>query len=491
MITEINKIIKPPDQKIIWQAQEGAQQRFITCPIRETLIEGNRGGGKTDVLLMKYASNVGRGFKESWKGIIFRTAYKDLADIISKSKRWFKQIFPTATYNKTEKCWTFQDGEKLYFAFARTLDDYWNYHGHSYPFVGWEELTNWAILDLYLSMMSTNRTDHKEIDLMYKSTCNPFGPGHNAVKKRFIDMALPEQIITEIVENELTNEKTEMDRCYIHSESTENKVFHNANPNYLATLLLDDNPDRKNAWAYGSWDITSGGMFDDIWDRKIHMIKPFIPPRDWYFDRSFDWGSSKPFSVGWWAMSTGSPAIIDGRERNFPKHTLFRIAEYYGCEKGKENVGLKLTAQEVGEKIKAYEIIIKELYGISRINAGPADSSIFDTDHNNQSIAEMINLGYGTRNDIFVKSNKGPGTRKKRWELIRTRLKESKNFPMENPGIFVYNTCKSFVRTVPVLPRDEKDSDDIDTNAEDHIADETGYRVLHKPDIVEVTRFIL
>ncbi|CAN0052047.1 unnamed protein product, partial [Chrysoparadoxa australica] len=38
---------------------------------------------------------------------------------------------------------------------------------------------------------------------------------------------------------------------------------------------------------------------------------------------------------------------------------------------------------------------------------------------------------------------------------------------------------ENWVRTVPVLPRDEKEPDDINTEAEDHCADETRYKVRH------------
>jgi hypothetical protein len=50
--------------------------------------------------------------------------------------------------------------------------------------------------------------------------------------------------------------------------------------------------------------------------------------------------------------------------------------------------------------------------------------------------------------------------------------------PKRDPGLFVFATACDFIRTVPMLPRDEKNPDDIDTKAEDHIADESRYRVL-------------
>ena len=49
--------------------------------------------------------------------------------------------------------------------------------------------------------------------------------------------------------------------------------------------------------------------------------------------------------------------------------------------------------------------------------------------------------------------------------------------PREHPGLFVFNTCTQFIRTMPVLPRDEKKMEDVDTKSEDHIGDDTRYRM--------------
>ena len=61
---------------------------------------------------------------------------------------------------------------------------------------------------------------------------------------------------------------------------------------------------------------------------------------------------------------------------------------------------------------------------------------------------------------------------------MRTMLKNA--LPVdgyrEKPGLFVTENCKQFIRTVPVLTRSEKNLDDVNTESEDHIADETRYR---------------
>ena len=50
----------------------------------------------------------------------------------------------------------------------------------------------------------------------------------------------------------------------------------------------------------------------------------------------------------------------------------------------------------------------------------------------------------------------------------------------KGPCLFVFNQCRQFIRTVPALPRDEVDMDDVASRAEDHVGDETRCRLLSK-----------
>ena len=45
----------------------------------------------------------------------------------------------------------------------------------------------------------------------------------------------------------------------------------------------------------------------------------------------------------------------------------------------------------------------------------------------------------------------------------------------EKAGLWVFNTCVNFLRTVPTLQRDESKPDDVDTDQEDHCADAARY----------------
>jgi len=53
--------------------------------------------------------------------------------------------------------------------------------------------------------------------------------------------------------------------------------------------------------------------------------------------------------------------------------------------------------------------------------------------------------------------------------------------PMEKPGMFIFDICNDgFIRTVPVLQRDEKNPDDVDTATEDHMFDCARYQIHRK-----------
>jgi len=131
----------------------------------------------------------------------------------------------------------------------------------------------------------------------------------------------------------------------------------------------------------------------------------------------------------------------------------------------------------------------EELWGMSgRVIPGPADTNIF-TEENGTSLAnEMskpvrLSNGKMVRGIQWTRADKRPGSRKMGWKAMVERFENAKptetNFVREKPGLFVFGEhCPQFLRTVPILPRDEKDMDDVDTDAEDHIGDTARYRVV-------------
>ena len=452
------KMSRNPDS---WVFQPGAQERFLSCTAFEALAEGNRGGGKTDVLLMDFARDVGKGYGSAWQGVLFRLAYPDLEDVIARSKKWFTLLFPKAIYNESKSFWTFPGGERLRFRQLSKSSDYYKYHGQEIPWQGFEELTNWATPDAYLQMFSCARTSTKGITPRIRATTNPHGIGHNWVKARF---KLPQSRGKVIREGNKT-------RAAICFDFNENKALLEATPDYLDILKqAAASPEQLKAWTLGDWDIVAGGAIDDVWNPKKHIIRPFDIPSSWKIDRSFDWGSSHPFSVGWWAESDGTTATMkDGSTRTFQRGTVFRINEFYGWN-GSPNKGCKMLAVEIAEEVKKIEKN-SDIFKGRTVRPGPADGSIFDAENGVCIADDMAKKGIR-----WTRADKRPGSRKNGLERVRNMLKACLTHPMEDAGLFCFDNCTHFIRTMPVLPRDQKNPDDIDTNAEDHIYDEVRYR---------------
>lgn len=804
---------------VIWTPQPGSQALFLKCPLPEVLYEGTRGPGKTDALIMDFCQHVGQGYGDDWKGIIFRRTFPELQDVIEKARKWITQIWPSADYNEGKYFWRWPTGELLYFRHFAKPADYWKYHGHSYPFIGWEELTTWPDDASFKSMFSCSRSTRAGMPRKVRATTNPYGcvpsgdvltakrgwiaigdvkvgesvlsvnqsgqlveasvsavicqpyegtmvrrkgcnlsmeftvdhrlphyntdrsaftlksfeelpgqaiikrvgagwvgmplpefsppridskkrksriaqpvsvrgedfaellgwfvsegslipkedcfciaqckqemrerihalltrmgftyssskntfyvydrhwtmfflllgrychekslpswflrceesilrrcfdaamagdgckgiyytyspiladqmqeialklgysvmmtqrqrkdrarqtyqvhcsrrdvvelntgnhaynvgstnhsvnvtrspfvgqvycltvpetetffirqngtvwlsgnSGHNWVKKRYRLPAKPGQIIGEIIDDARDeNGEIEPTRVAVHGYLDENQILMRADPDYKQRIrMAARNKSELAAWLEGSWDIVAGGMVDDVWDRTKHCIEPFKIPAGWIIDRAFDWGSSKPFALQWWAESDGSAAPTG---KAYPKGSLFLIAQWYGCTK-KDNEGLRMLAVDIAREGLKREAELKRMYGI-QVQAGPADPSIFSKENGNCIADDMALVGMR-----FEPADASKGSRKNGAERVRKYLEAAKKWPMEAPGLFVFHTNAHWLRTVPVVPRDLKDPDDVDTESEDHDWDATRYRAMFKRATVSSQKLV-
>ena len=70
-------------------------------------------------------------------------------------------------------------------------------------------------------------------------------------------------------------------------------------------------------------------------------------------------------------------------------------------------------------------------------------------------------------------NNRIPG-----WMQCHYRLQFDEN---GYPRMYVFNTCKAFLRTIPLLMYDEHKPEDLDTSLEDHCADEWRYFCMSRP----------
>ena len=498
---------------VVWSPLKGSQTLALSCPANEILYEGTRGPGKTACQLARFRRLVGCGYGSFWRGIIFDLEYKDLADLIVQSKRLYNSFGDGAKFlaSPSDLKWVWPTGEELLFRYGKSADDYWGFHGQEFPFIGFNELTKQKDDGLYEAMFSCQRTsfrpqDHPlpdgsllpPIPLETFSTTNPFGVGHAWVKKRFISPA-PRGTVQRNTQS-VFNPQTQLEEditlysVAIHGSFKENPFL---DPQYVASLMNIKDPNKRKAWVEGSWDVTSGGRFDHLWDESTHVVEPFVIPSRWRVDRSHDWGESKPFANLWWAESDGSAVEIDGVQKTFPKGTLFLIGEWYGCPPDELNTGLRMSSTNVAKGVKWID---NQLTGVESdkpdsvkqgqcyitpkicktIKPGPADSSIYNTGDNELSIGDKMEK----QQVKWVKADKKPGSRINGAQLFCELLesavdaKKTESKMPEEPAFYVFNNCRGWISRIPILSRDSKNQEDVNTDAEDHDWDATRYRVL-------------
>lgn len=491
---------------LVWEPiPHSSQALALDTRCHHTLYTGARGPGKTDTQLMRFRRRVGLGYGSYWRGVIFDREYKNLDDLVSKSKRWFSRFNDGAKFLEAAKDykWVWPTGEELLFRVAKKEGDYWNYHGQEFPYIGWNELTKYPTGKLYDDMMSTNRSSFlpekdtprrlnsvgkpigydtpdgqplPEIPLEVFSTCNPFGAGHGWVKRRFIDVAPYGHVVR--TTTRVFNPRKQVDEDVVKTQVTifgsyrENIYL---SPEYVAELESIRDMNKRRAWLLGDWNIVAGGALDDVWESRVHILPRFAVPPTWHVDRSFDWGSSHPFSVGWWAEANGEEATLpDGKKFCPPPGTLIQIGEWYGSRDIGTNEGLKLSAPDIAVGILERE---RQMLADGWIKAepwgGPADNQIRDVKESDVDSIEVKMAKKGVR---WTESDKSPGSRRNGLQLIRDRLEAS--IRGEGQGLYFMRNCSASIGILPTLPRDEVKLDDVDTEAEDHAYDMVRYRVL-------------
>jgi hypothetical protein len=446
--------------------QEGPQADLLSCPCDEIMYGGARGGGKSYGLLLDWVAHEAR-YRAKARGILFRRSMPELEDFLAKSR----EVLPLfgAKYHAQKRTWVMSSGATLKLRYLDRDADADTYQGHEYNWMAFDEAGNWPSPDPLDKLRACLRSaDGVPVRMLL--TTNPGGPGHNWLKARFVDPVPPRTV------QYIQQGGSVWTRVFIPSRVQDNRILMRNDPGYVDRISQSGPAWLVRAWLNGDWDVVAGGMFDDIWRRDVHVL-PSVPvaeiPRAWRLDRSFDWGSSKPFSVGWWAESNGEPLVYHGRTYGAVRGDLIRVAEWYGWS-GRRNEGLRMLAVDIADGVKQRE----SEWGITgRVQPGPADSAIYSVENGKSIAGDMKSRGVSWR-----VADKRPGSRKQGWEAIRGMMTAAASpSPREQPGLFIADRCTQFIATVPVLTRSAKDPDDVDTDAEDHIADETRYRVRRPP----------
>lgn len=435
----------------------------------EILFGGAAGGGKSHLMriaAINYCYQI-----PNLQVYLFRRLSDDLAKNHMEGVSGFPSLLSDFVFSRHVKIKyhpttiSFWNGSKIFLNHCQYEKDVYKYQGAEIHLLLIDELTHFSD-SIYRYLRGRCRLGGLIIPELFKGMfpriicgSNPGGIGHNFVKKTFIDNALPFEIV------KMDKKNGGMLRQFIPAKLEDNPTMLINDPDYEDKLEGLGDPALVKAMRDGDWNIVSGGAFDDVWKNDVHIIKPFDIPGGWYIDRAFDWGSSKPFSVLWFAESDGE--TMPDNEVYYPKGTIFVINEWYGCKEDESNKGLYLDSFEVSTGITRREDEMDYF-----VSPGPADSAIYSIIDGNSIADKMEDAGV-----YWEHCSKGAGSRVIGLETVRGYLKNSVENPLESPGLYMFNRCTNLIKNIPVLPRDPKKQDDVDTGAEDHDYDALRYRL--------------
>ena len=350
-----------------------------------------------------------------------------------------------ASYNDSKKHITFPNGSRILFRYCDNEKDADRFQGTEVDVLFVDEAPHQS--EEKMDKLSACVRGVNGFPKRIYYTCNPGGVGHAWVKRLFVD-------------RQYKPGENPDDYSFIRSLVRDNLALMQSDPEYVRKLEALP-PKLRKAWLDGDWDIYEGQFFEEFADRPehyidrqwTHVIEPFEIPDGWRIYRSFDWGYAKPFSCAWWAVD------YDG--------VVYRILELYGCT-DTPNEGVKWTPERVFAEIHRIETEHRWLRG--KTIQGVADPAIWDAE-TGESIADVA-----TRYRVYF--DKGDHARLPGWMQVHYRLYFDDNgYPM----MYVFKNCKAFIRTMPLLQYDEHRVEDLDTDGEDHVADEVRYFLMTRP----------
>ena len=426
------------DKEVIFQPNDGPQTEFLAASEREVFYGGARGGGKSYAMLvdpLRYCD------KQKHRALLIRRTMPELRDLINHSQQLYSKAYPGAKWREQEKEWKFPSGARIEFGYAENLTDALRYQGQSYTWIGIDELPQYPTQDIYNFLRSSLRSVDPEIPVFMRATGNPGNVGSQWVKEMFVDPSKPNSKFD--IEIQTPNGVKKISRRFIPAKLQDNPYLMQTD-DYYAMLASLPEVQRKQ-FLDGNWEAFEDSSFPEF-NKDLHVVKPFDIPRGWMKFRAADWGYSSPACCLWFAIDFDN--------------NIFIYRELYTKKLTADLFAQKVVKLEEGEYIR-YGVLDSSTWA-RRGDIGP-------------SIAEtMIQEGCRWR-----PSDRSPKSRiAGKLEIHkRLRLNDDTGFPT----LFIFSNCLNLIRTLPMLPTDKNNPEDVDTHAEDHAYDALRYGCMSRP----------
>lgn len=181
-----------------------------------------------------------------YAALIVRRRLKHLelpGGLIDRSIKWLKG---KAHYDAQQHRWRFKEGSTLQFGYADVEGDEKRYDGTEFQFVALDEATHFTEKQIVYFYERLRRETDIPVPLRMRLGTNPGGPGHEFIKRRYVDPGTPGKV-------------------FIPAHVWDNPAVDAAQ--YIESLseIKKSNPLRYRQMLLGDWDAVEGGRFDRAW----------------------------------------------------------------------------------------------------------------------------------------------------------------------------------------------------------------------------------
>ncbi len=449
------------------------QSRALKCPANEILFGGAAGGGKSHLLrgaLITYCMSV-----PGLQCYLFRRTYPDLVRNHMTGPGAFPEMLAPLTKNGHGQIVRgeirFPNGSKIHLRHLQNYQDVFSYQGAELHVLAFDEATHFTIAE-YQYLRSRCRLGGLKIpaDCQWLFPrillgSNPGNIGHVWVKAGFVDHG-------PYVIHRASKEDGGMLRCFIPSRIEDNPTLMENDPDYIDRLEGLGDPALVRALKEGDWDVVAGAIFGDVWRRDRHTCDPFPIPQDWDIWVGADDGFVDPTVFIWLTQDPRTG-------------TFYAIDEFWksGCLPAK-------VAAEVKEIQAELVRAPRSRGGETELEKGPVTGLMDSAAFADTGQAEISRGDQMKRLGLKIRPvDKWPGSRKDRAQNLHRLLAENPKCPHKLPALRVFKgLCPNLIRTLPILPRDDKKPEQVGDHPDDHGFDALTYGLQWKKSGIQRTK---
>ena len=434
------------DSEVVFQANPGPQEEFLSAGERDVLYGGAAGGGKSFALLadpLRYCHNANH------RGLLLRRTLDELTELIDKSRQLYTKAFPGAKFRESKSTWHFPSGATIWFTYLDRDKDVTRFQGQAFNWIGIDEITQYPTPYVWDYLRSRLRSTDPELqeNLYMRCTANPGGVGGWWVKKMYIEGTPENKAFPAFdIDTRKTfvwpsgHEKAGQPlffRKFVPARLTDNPHLM-ADGQYEAMLRSLPDVERKRLLD-GDWDVAEGAAFPEF-SRTKHVVEPFDLPTNWPRIRAADYGYSAPSCVLWGAIDWDN--------------NIWVYRELYAKHLTAEQLADRILEAEQIDPLPHYTVL---------------DSSCWNKTGFGPSIAEVM-MRQGVR---WTPSDRNRIQGKME---IHRRLADDPY--TKEPRVRFFSTCQNIVKQVAGIPLSKTNSEDVDTKAEDHAYDALRYMMM-------------